>query len=353
MTCASNGRRVCNERRGDEMRCNYCEWRCELGNGNYGVCRMYHVADGVIKERFPNKWCTYAVSRVESVPFYHAYPGSRSMTIGTAGCNMECRYCANAFIAREDPVRMQDTMYEFEPEELVRMAVKRGCHNIVFNVNEPAVSLPSLLAVSKAAKKAGIPMGCLTNAYTTEKSTELLAEVFSFINISLKGLAPEFCREYLGVPNVKPVLRNIENLAALSHVEVTTPVIQSVNDNELDLIATFLADVDRNIPWHVFRLLPEYKMKEVKYPNIAAINTVLEKSRRLLPYIYFHNFVGSDWVNTICPQCGRAVIERFSLGCGGDKLSHYHCQDNSCPDCGYKINIHGKRVAWNAGGKAI
>ncbi|MBP2649412.1 MAG: molybdenum cofactor biosynthesis protein [Firmicutes bacterium] len=330
------------------MKCNYCEWRCELENGKYGVCRMYYEADGAIQERFPNKWCTYSIMRIESVPFYHAYPGSRSMAIGTAGCNMECRYCVNSFIAREDPAKVQEKMFEFAPEELVKMAVKRGCHNIVFNVNEPAVSLPSLLEVSRVAKRAGLPMGCLTNAYTTEYGTELLAKIFSFVNISLKGLSSEFCREYLGVTESRPILQNIEQLAKSVHVEITTPVIQGGNDGEIDEMAKFLAGVDKNIPWHVFRLLPEYKMKEVEYPNIEHINASLDESRRLLPYVYFHNFVGSDWVNTSCPKCGAIVIKRFSLGCGGDKLESYNCQGNACPDCGYIIHIHGKRMAWNS-----
>ncbi|MBP2638335.1 MAG: molybdenum cofactor biosynthesis protein [Firmicutes bacterium] len=330
------------------MKCNYCEWRCELGGGQYGVCRMYYEEGGAIAERFPHKWCTYGISRVESLPFYHVYPGSRSMTIGTTGCNMACKYCVNAFVAKTEPAAIQDTMYTFSPAELVRMAVKRGCHNIVFNVNEPAVSLPSLMAVSKEARLAGIPMGCLTNAYTTEETTEFLGSMFSFVNIGLKGLNDDFCREYLGIPNIKPVLRNIKILASLTHVEVTTPVIQSVNDHELTEIATFLSKVDSEIPWHVFRLLPEYQMKESEYPNIEAINAALDKSRELLPYIYFHNFVGSDWVNTLCPQCGSTVIERFSLGCGGDKLDRYNCKDKACPDCGYAINLHGERIAWNS-----
>jgi len=330
------------------MTCTFCEWRCELDNGRHGVCRMYYEDGGVVKERFPNKWCTYNAMRIESLPFYHAHPGSRSLTIGTAGCNIDCQYCANAYIAKEDPKKLQASMYEFTPTELVRMADKMGCHNIVFNVNEPTVSIPTLLAVSKIAKKAGIPMGCLTNAYTTEATTELLASIFSFMNISLKGLSPDFCRHYLGIHDSKPILRNIKRLAAITHVEVTTPIIESVNDHEIDEMAAFLAAIDQEIPWHVFRLLPEYKMKEDVYPSIESVNLILEKHRRVLPYIYFHNFIGSEWVNTLCPKCRAIVIERFSLGCGGDKMGSYHCQDNTCPSCGYKIKIHGQRVDWNS-----
>ncbi len=330
------------------MKCNYCERRCELNNNNYGVCRMYYQDGDVVKERFPNKWYTYGPLQIEALPFYHAYPGSRSMTAGTTGCNFDCKYCINAHVVKEDPAAIQPSMYDFTPGELVRMAEKLGCHNIVFNFNEPTVSLPTLMEVSQIAQKAQIPMGCLTNAYTTEEATEQLASVFSFINISLKGLADDFCRQYIGIPDIQPVLRNIKRLAATNHVEVSTPIIQGANDHEIEEIAAFIASIDREIPWHIFRLQPEYKMKEAVYPNVDAINAALQNSRKILPYIYFHNFIGSDWVNTLCPQCGAEVIERLSLGCSGDILDSFHCQDNRCQVCGYKIKICGERVYWNS-----
>jgi pyruvate-formate lyase-activating enzyme len=230
------------------------------------------------------------------------------------------------------------------PEDLVRMARKLNCHNIVFNVNEPTVSLPSLLELKTHAQKAGLPLGCLTNAYGTEESTELLASIFDFINIGLKGFTSEFHREYIGIKSIDPILRNIRKLADIRHLEVTTPVIQGVNDRELESIADFLAGIDAEMPWHVFRLLPEYEMKDADYPNIEKVSQALQGCREKLAYIYFHNFVGSDWVNTCCPRCGSEVIERFSLGCGGDKLDDFHCRDNQCPKCGYGIKICGRYV---------
>lgn len=321
------------------MRCDFCEWRCELGGGAHGVCRAYREDQGTIVERFPHAWSSCGTSRIESVPLYHAYPGSRSLVIGTAGCNFDCKYCSNAFIAKEDPLRLQSAMIQFNPRELVGMAGKLGCHNIIFNVNEPTMALPTLLEVAQEARRAGLPMGCLTNAYTTEASTELLASVFSFFNIGLKGLSPEFNRDYLGIPSSAPILRNLRRLAETNHVEVVTPVIQSVNDHELDDIAGFIADVDAGIPWHVFRLLPERQMKDARYPNIEAIDGALASARKRLPYLYFHNFVGSDWVDTHCPGCGALVIERFSLGCGGDMLRRVLCQDARCPECHREIRL--------------
>lgn len=336
------------------MRCNYCEWRCDLHGEKLGRCRMYRADGDSIKERFPGRWCNYSVSRVESIPFYHAYPGSRCMAVGTSSCNFNCKYCSNAFIAKQDPAEQQDGMFELSPRELVGMAAKAGCHSIVFNVNEPTVSLPTVLKVAREARKSGIHMGCLTNGYTTVESTELLASAFSFFNIGLKGLSDEFNREHIGIPKVDPILRTIRALAGTGHVEVTTPVIQGANDHELDDIAAFIAEVDPEIPWHVFRLLPEDEMKDEQYPNIDAINNSLHAARKSLRHVYFHNFVGSDWVNTICHECGATVIERFSLGCGGDKLQRYLCDDrNCCPTCGARIRVFGGKAEWNSMERAL
>ncbi len=329
------------------MKCNYCEWQCRLSENNPGFCKMYHVENGEIKERYPNKWSTTSVSRVESVPFYHAYPGSKSLVVGTAGCNFRCHYCSNGFIACQDPEQIQGQMVDLAPEELVRLVKKIGCHNIIFNVNEPAVSIPTLRKLGKLAKRENIPMGCLTNGYTTEASTEMLADIFEFINIGLKGFTTNFYREYTGVKSVEPVLRNIEILARNRHVEITTPIIQGVNDNELNDMAMFIAEIDPEIPWHVFRLLPEHEMKSSQYPSIEKINEALEFTRRKLVYVYFHNFVGSEWVNTLCPKCGWNVIERFSLGCSGDRLDQFLCNGNQCPECGHEIRLHGGKIPWN------
>ena len=326
------------------MECYFCEWRCSLDANSGGVCRMYCSEGDEIRERFPNQW-SYAVSRMEALPFYHVYPGSRTLTIGTRGCNFNCRYCSNAYVALENPDTATDHIYSMTPETLVGIALKLDCRNIVFNVNEPTVSIPGLLKLKKAADDAGLPMGCLTNAYGTEESTGILADIFDFLNIGLKGFTSDFYKEYIGVPSVDPILRNIRTLARIRHIEVTTPIIQGVNDTDIDAIAAFLADIDPEIPWHIFRLLPEHEMKDHEYPGIEKISATLDTAREKLRYVYFHNFVGSDWVNTLCPGCGMEVVERCSLGCGGDKLTEYHCLDNCCPQCGHKIRMHGHFIA--------
>jgi len=315
---------------------------------------MYTVSGSVIVERFPYAWSFCGTLPMEAAPFYHVDPGSQCLVIGTASCNFRCRYCSNAYVAKENPDDQQALVYRLSPGELVGVARKLRCRSIVFNANEPTVSLPSLLEVAKHAEAASIPMGCLTNGYTTVESTEALASIFSFFNISMKGLSAGFNKTYIGIDSCAPVLRNIKRLARDRHVEITTPILQGVNEDELDEIADFIAEVDTDIPWHVFRLLPEDEMKHAEYPNIQAIDSSLQSIRKRLPYVYFHNFVGSDWVNTLCPSCGYTVIERFSLGCGGDKLKQASIEDEGCPKCGTKIKLlrtsacsgNGRRIVY-------
>ena len=263
------------------------------------------------------------------IPFYHAYPGSRCLTIGTTSCNFRCRYCSNAYIAKEDPEIQQDRMYHLTPSRAGRHGAKAQLpqHRIQRQRAYRFHTFPSR-GGAKRQRRQAIPMGCLTNGYTTVESTELLASIFSFFNVSLKGISADFNRDiYRHRVFRSRCLRNIRRLAQDRHVEVTTPIIQGANDSEIDTIADFLAEVDPEIPWHVFRLLPEDEMKGAEYPNIQAIDTALQSARKRLPYIYFHNFVGSEWVNTLCPECRSAVIERFSLGCGGDKLNRLLCEE--------------------------
>lgn len=326
------------------MRCNYCEFRCELIGENYGRCQMYAEKDGQIIERFPNMWSIGGAGLIETVPFYHIYPGSRSFVIGSASCNFTCRYCSNAYIAKEKPEASMDRLEEIPPKELVATAKKLGCANIVFNVNEPTVSLLSLSALSKEAKAEGVPMGCLTNAYMTEEAAELMLSVFSFFNVGFKGLSPEFNQSCIGIPSVKPVLRNLRRLSESAHVEIVTPIIQGTNDHEINEMAEIISGINKEIPWHIFRLLPEAEMKGENYPGIEAVNNALMEARQKLPYLYFHNFVGSDWVDTLCPECGAAVIERISLGCGGDKLKKVLCDEGRCPECGANILLIEKKI---------
>jgi pyruvate formate lyase activating enzyme len=329
-----------------QQECPFCERRCHLSESESGFCGMYHLVDGRVVERFPHRYGSAYISHIEAIPFYHFQPGSRSLVLGGAGCNFDCHYCSNAYVARSDPEPL--LTLHLPPERLVTLAEQDGCHNISFTVNEPTVALPTLLELAQVASRAGLPVGVLTNGYMQPEVAEEMGETFDFINVSLKAMSDAFYQKYVGVPSAEIIKRNIETLSRKTHLEISTPIVQELNDDDIPAIADFIASVDPQIPWHVFRLLPEYKMADYERPPIEAVNAALEAAREKLPYIYFGNFVGSQWVSTLCPRCGSVVIERINLGGCGAKSFTYNLANNHCADCGYALPIAGEPVSWNS-----
>jgi pyruvate-formate lyase-activating enzyme len=160
-----------------------------------------------------------------------------------------------------------------------------------------------------------------------------------FINISLKSINDAFYQQYLRLPSVEPVLRNIKTFASLTHIEIVTPIVGDVSGAELLSICDFLADISADIPWHLFKLFPAHQRKEDDTWNFEDIIYVVEQARKKLPYVYFANFPGSKWVHTLCLACGHKLIGRISIGACGSKLNHLDIKDSKCPACGKKTPI--------------
>jgi pyruvate formate lyase activating enzyme len=326
--------------------CPYCERSCHLVENQVGFCQMYTWEDGRVVERFAHRYSCMYINHIENVPFYHFQPGSRTFVLGGAGCNFDCEYCSNAYVARSVPGPLLS--YALPPQRVVALARQYGCHNIAFAINEPAVALPTLFELARVASAAGLPVGVLTNGYETPEVAEEMARAFAFVNGSLKAITDDFYREHVGVPGPEVVKRTIEIMRRHTHLEVSTPIVQGLNDGDISEIADFLASVDAKMAWHVFRLLPEYKMAGYDRPPIDAVNAVLAQARKKLPFIYFGNFVGSRWVSTLCPTCGETAIERINLGGCGARLVANFLVGTACAACGQTLPITGGLVDWHS-----
>lgn len=317
------------------MLCKYCEWHCDLSKGD-GVCRMYEEKDNKIVEKYPNQWTRCHGIYVERIPIFHAWPNQRFLQIGSFNCNAGCSYCINASltIKPQSPITFIMT-----PTEVVEQALRSNFKGIHFGINEVTVNLPSAIAVAKEAKKHGLIVGCSTNAFFTEETATLFADNFDFFNISLKSISDKFYKENLGLPSVSPVLRNIEYLSPISHVEITTPIVSNGNENEIPAIADFLYKIGPEIAWHVFRVLPKHLLADDAPPDVEYLASMVKSVRDKLPYTYFGNFIGSNWVDTICPVCGNIIIERVCDCACGAKFLNDDSQVGVCRKCGHKLPI--------------
>lgn len=318
------------------MKCYFCEWRCEMPDS---ACRMYGERDGGIVELHPNEWTTCYFTNAEGIPLFHGWPNHQFLQLGAFNCNAGCAYCINARVAIKPAEKT--FRHLLTPERAVDIARKANCSGIHFGVNEVTVNLPSALAVAEEAHKNGLITGCSSNGFFTEEAADMMLSHFDFFNISLKSLSDDYYKEHLLLKSVDPVKRNIEYLASRTHLEVTTTVVQTVNDDEIMSIAEYLAAIDEQIPWHIFRLLPEHRMAKMRPPDIEEISKKVEECRKILTNTYFSNYIGTQLIHTLCPTCGKVLIERICTMSCGVMLSNYRAMGSLCSSCGTAIKMSG------------
>ena len=320
------------------MRCNYCEIGCKISSSGGGVCDRYHEENGTVVEKQKFRWLLQDSVEIESVPFFHVTPEQQYLQMGTVGCNARCDYCINSHLSTER--QPGDILMEMTPERILSYLQANNQKGVIFALNEVTIFLPSAIAVAQLIRPQGYLTGCLTNGYQTESSAQLLAGNMDFINVSLKSIRDEFYRKHLGLPSVAPVLRNLQTYAAATHVEIVTPVSDEMTTGELEQIAEYIASVNPQIPWHLFRLFRAEKnaatrLQDLSYEEVIAF---VEKIRPRLPFVYFTNFPGSRWADTVCPDCGRILVHRITVGACGSRFISMSIENNHCcPVCGSKI----------------
>lgn len=323
------------------LRCNYCEFRCELVAGP-SRCQMYAARDGQVVEKYPFQWTRCDTVDVEQIPFFHVHPDSRFLQLGGFNCNARCAYCINANVAI-NPQQVFTT--KLMPAQIVERALNLGCIGIHFGINEVTVNLPSALAVAQEARQRGLLVGCSSNGYFTLEAAAMMAEAMDIFNISLKSMSDRFLQENTGLRSAAVVMRNIAYLARRAHVEVTTPIVQGQNEDEIPAIVDFLAAIDPQMAWHVFRLLPKHQMSTATPPDVDKTAQLVEETRKKLPFIYFGNFIGSTWVDTVCPDCGEVLIERLCVSSCGARFTGSNLAGPDCPSCSRRIPLLIGRVA--------
>ena len=129
------------------MQCGYCEWRCDLDGG--ALRRMPDVLcgpgrnQGALSQPLEHAASPDGVD----VPFYHAIPAAGRLVIGTMPAAISAAATARTPTSRKQrPGREARADVRTDARRAGAQARKLACHSIVFNVNEPTVSLPSLLA---------------------------------------------------------------------------------------------------------------------------------------------------------------------------------------------------------------
>ncbi len=319
------------------MRCSICENRCVIGPGGVGRCRMYTNEGGTIVERYPDRYIAVMPIAIETMPMCHYYPRETFLQASGIGCTFSCGGCISETVALHAEA-VSGALKHIPPDALIRRAREEGCRGIAFCLNDPTAMHRTFLAVARAARDAGLLVGCATNGYYTEETLHDLAPAIDFVNIGLKGASDARYRA-CGAVSAEPAFRAVKTLhEAGVHVEVSC-IYACGYDDEIRAVAARIADISPDIPLLVMRFIPFGDESPEREPTIAESERICDDLRRRLRYVYLFNSPGTGYLDTVCPSCGERVVGREFFGPMGARTIAVP-PDARC-SCGFSLPVLG------------
>lgn len=277
------------------VRCLACAHYCVIQEGRTGICGVRKNNGGELFLLVYGKPAAIHVDPIEKKPLYHFMPGTEILSLGTFGCNFRCGFCQNYDISQH---KLQATSHKLQesvdwsPKRVVEFALEHRIPSIAYTYNEPTIFVEYAHDIMVLAKEKGIKNVFVSNGYESKETLDFIGQYLDAINIDLKSFRDEFYQKSCGA-KLQPVLDTIKRVYEMKiHQEITTLIIPGENDSEEEFrqIAEFIASVDKNIPWHLSRFHPDFKMTD---KNVTSYE-ILAKAREIgfgsgLKYIYLGN----------------------------------------------------------------
>lgn len=313
-----------------KIRCRVCPHNCVLEEGKYGLCRVRTIKNSIPIAINYGEVTSASTDPIEKKPLYNFKPGKNILSLGSFGCNMTCSFCQNFEISQGKP----ETEF-MSIDELVKVIPKiENNAGIAFTYNEPFMWYEYIYEVSQAIKEK-VPntnVVIVTNGYINKEPLIKLLPYVDAMNIDLKGYTNRYYNKICGA-KLDPVLETIKTANDRCHVEITTLLVSDENDSveEAGEIAKFVAGVNKNIPLHLSRYFPRYKM-ESNATEIRKIIDAQNEAKKYLNYVYIGNVQGVD-NNSYCSNCKELLIERNGYN------TEVRIKENKCVKCGEKVNI--------------
>lgn len=318
-----------------KVRCSLCHWRCVIAAGAVGRCHVRKNIDGVLYSLNYDKVCAANADPIEKKPLFHFLPGTKTFSISAPGCNFQCVFCQNWQIS-QSPLTGEIDGGAYNPQQIVDAAIQTGCKSIAYTYTEPTVFWELCEETAVLARRCGLANIFVSNGFMTLEAIERATSWLDAINVDLKAFSQEFYRDCCKA-NLEPVLETIRHIAKKTDIwmEITTLLIPGKNDSDSEIrhIAEFLAAAGVDIPWHISRFFPQYKMTAVKPTDTRTLGQAMEIGRAAgLRYVYAGNMPGSRGESTFCHQCAKPLIVR-----DGYRIVKNHLSAGCCPDCNQKI----------------
>jgi pyruvate formate lyase activating enzyme len=317
------------------VQCALCAHRCKINPGRRGLCGVRENKKGILYSLVFGTLIAEQVDPIEKKPFFHVYPGSRSYSIATVGCNFSCEFCQNHEISQMPRSTLMISGEDTSPAVIVERSKNSSCKTIAYTYTEPTVYLETALETAKIACREGLKNVFVTNGFMTSEAAEIIAPYLAAANVDLKSFRDEFYKKQCSA-RLNPVLDSLKKMKSQGiWLEITTLLIPGLNDSleELKDIAAFISTLGSETPWHISRFHPQFKMLRIPSTPTSSLHRAIQTGKEAgLKHVYCGNVPGDEGENTYCSNCNKLLIERF-----GYRIINNHLSDNLCSRCGQKL----------------
>jgi len=321
------------------IQCDICPRDCKLHDGQRGLCFVRKCEDDQIVLTTYGRSSGFCIDPIEKKPLNHFYPGSSVLSFGTAGCNLNCKFCQNWDISKS---REFDRLCDkATPEAIAAAALEWGCRSVAFTYNDPVIFLEYAVDVAKACHALDIKTVAVTAGYIHPAARQEFFAHIDAANVDLKAFSEDFYRKFCA-GELQPVLDTLRYLNDETDVwfEITTLLIPGHNDGDQELTAMaewIMANLGPDVPLHFTAFHPAWKMEDVT----ATPQATLSRARRIakkagLNFVYTGNTHDKQGGTTLCPGCKNRVIVRDWY----EITEHRLDEEGFCVMCGAKTPGH-------------
>ncbi len=333
------------------LQCHLCPRLCTLNEGQRGFCFVRQNVGGEMVLTTYGHSSGFCLDPVEKKPLNHFLPGTATLSFGTAGCNLGCKFCQNWDISKS---REFDRLtQEASPREIAQAAQRLEAKSIAFTYNDPVIFAEYAIDTAIECHSLGIKTIAVTAGYITDEARGEFYEHMDAANVDLKAFTEDFYNK-ITLSHLQPVLDTLVYLKKKTKVwfEITNLMIPGLNDHKqetADMCQWIMDNLGPDVPVHFTAFHPDYKILDRPATPISTLQEAREIAlAKGLHYVYTGNVHDTQGSSTYCPSCQKLLIERdwFVLG-------EYNLKNNLCGFCGYPIAGVFEPVPGHCGGKRV
>jgi pyruvate formate lyase activating enzyme len=319
---------------GGKAHCYLCPRHCHIGIGQAGFCFIRVNEGGKLYSLGYASPAALQIDPIEKKPLNHFLPGTKILSLGTAGCNMGCFFCQNWDISKSRSDQVRST--HVPPEDVAMLAHRNHCPSIAFTYNEPTIWGEYVIDICRAAKERGLNTVMVTNGYITREAFHDIYDNIDAANVDLKAFTEGFYGR-ITLTHLQPVLDALKWLKNETNVwfEITNLMIPTLNDaadETRQLCDWIVENLGTDVPLHFTAFHPDFKLQDKPRTPAGTLHAAREIAFQAgLHYVYEGN-VFSDGGNTYCPSCKKLLIRRT-----WHDVEENHLKDGCCPGCKFVI----------------